>query len=112
MIVKFVGERKESWEDYLDTCVYAYNNTSRHESLKFSPFELMFGRKAVLPIELETATEDPEEVLKAFHAHEDEGEADHPLWSREGRNWSRPRTFWLHRRKLTTESIPILQFSL
>ena len=51
MLVKFIGEKKETWEDYLDTCIYAYN-TSRHESSRFTPFELMFGRKAVLPIDL------------------------------------------------------------
>ena len=51
MLVKFIGEKKESWEDYLDTCIYAYN-TARHESSKFTPFELMFSRKAVLPIDI------------------------------------------------------------
>ena len=42
---------------YLDTCVYAYN-TSRHESTKFTPFELMFGRKAVLPVEIDMEKKD------------------------------------------------------
>lgn len=31
--------------------VYAYN-TSKHESSKFTPFEVMFGRKAVLPVDV------------------------------------------------------------
>ena len=57
MLVKFIAEKKESWEDYLDTCVYAYN-TSRHESSLFTPFQLMFGRRAVLPIELDKDTAD------------------------------------------------------
>ena len=55
MIVKFVAAKKETWEDYLDTCIYAYN-TSRHESSLFTPFELMFGRKAVLPIDLSSGS--------------------------------------------------------
>ena len=38
--------------DLLDTCIYAYN-TSVHESTSFTPFEVMFGRKAVLPIDVE-----------------------------------------------------------
>ena len=52
MLVKFVADKKESWADYLDLCVYAYNS-SRHESSKFSPFEVMFGRRAVLPVDFD-----------------------------------------------------------
>ena len=55
MLVKFIDSKKERWEDYLDTCVYAYN-TSRHESSKFTPFEVMFGRQAVLPVDLDGAS--------------------------------------------------------
>ena len=44
MLVKFIDKKKDTWEDYLDTCVFAYN-TARHESSKFTPFELMFGRR-------------------------------------------------------------------
>ena len=50
MFVKYVQEKKQAWEDYLSTCVYAYN-TSKHESSKFCPFTVMFGRSAVLPID-------------------------------------------------------------
>ena len=45
MLVKFVAEKQKHWEDFLDTCTFAYN-TSVHESALFSPFEIMFGRKA------------------------------------------------------------------
>ena len=64
--MKFVQEKKETWESYLDTCIYAYN-TSRHESSLFTPFELMFGRKAVIPVDLDNGSEhaqpDAEEVF-------------------------------------------------
>ena len=59
MLVKFIGEKKDSWEDYLDTCIYAYN-TSKHESSKFTPFELMFSRIAVLPVDIQSDAELPE----------------------------------------------------
>ena len=39
------------WDDLLGTCIYAYN-ISVHESTSFTPFEVMFGRKAVLPIDV------------------------------------------------------------
>ncbi|KAL5515024.1 hypothetical protein EMCRGX_G000133 [Ephydatia muelleri] len=51
MIVKYVSSRKELWDEYLDACLFAYN-TSRHESSLHTPFEVMFGRNAVIPIEL------------------------------------------------------------
>lgn len=71
MLVKFVAERKDTWEEFLDTCVFAYN-TSRHDSSKywpilmiviyywhnitsyrFTPFEIMFGRRAIHPVDVE-----------------------------------------------------------
>ena len=51
MLIKFVGQNKSTWSDYLDTCVFAYN-TSQQDSTKFTPFELMFGRQATLPIDI------------------------------------------------------------
>ena len=52
MLAKFVSKKTYEWSSYLDTCVFAYN-TSRHESSKYPPFTLMFGRQATLPIDVE-----------------------------------------------------------
>ena len=52
MLVKFIGERKDLWEQFLDSCLYAYN-TSRHESTHYSPYKLKFGRKPILPIDVD-----------------------------------------------------------
>ena len=54
MIVKFIASQKESWQDFLDACIYAYN-TSLHESTHFTPFQLMFGRQAILPIDINSS---------------------------------------------------------
>ena len=45
MLVKFVSTKKHEWSKYIDTCVFAYN-TSRHDSTKFTPSEIMFNRTA------------------------------------------------------------------
>ena len=65
MLVKFIESKKETWQDYLDTCVYAYN-TSRHDSSKFTPFELMFGRQAVLPVDIRSDASKIEAVDEVF----------------------------------------------
>ena len=45
MQVKFAASKKNQWDEFLDTCVFAYNTSRQHE--------LMFGRKATLPIDIE-----------------------------------------------------------
>ena len=62
MLIKFIDSKKDSWEDYLDTCVYAYN-LAKHESSKFSPFEVMFGSRAVLPVDFDGARASEGELL-------------------------------------------------
>lgn len=66
MVVKFTNGRKDQWDEYLDTCVFAYNS-AHHESTKYSPFDLMFGRKAVLPVDLEHEPRDGKHLLAEFH---------------------------------------------
>ena len=66
MLVKFVEDKREEWDTVLDGCIFAYN-TSKHASSLYSPFEIMFGRKAVLPIEFSTDEDRavPEELQDA-----------------------------------------------
>ena len=51
---------------YLDTSVFAYN-TAKQESTLYSPFELMFGKKANLPVDINYASQDGEELLKDYN---------------------------------------------
>ena len=70
MLSKFIQSRKSAWSSYLDTCVFAYN-TSRHVSTHFTPFQLMFGRCAVLPIDIDLWRASPEEVAVKFNLMEE-----------------------------------------
>ena len=81
MLVKFVNSKKQKWSSFLDTCVFAYN-TSRHESSKFTPFQMMFGRRATLPIDLETSRTTPEEKAEKY-VRAEEGDPDERFVNRE-----------------------------
>ena len=52
MLSSFVSSRQDDWDLWVDSVVYAYN-TSLHESLGLSPYEVVFGRTPRLPFELE-----------------------------------------------------------
>ena len=63
MLEKFVAGKLEHWDEFLDTCIFAYN-TSVHESALFSPFEIMFSRNTTLPIDLVMAKQHGAERLQ------------------------------------------------
>lgn len=50
-LLKYVGEKQDDWDLYLDAVLFSYR-VSRQDNTKFSPFFLMYGRNARLPIEL------------------------------------------------------------
>ena len=52
MIRKYVHENKKNWDNFLDALSYTYN-TYCHESTLHPLFEVMFVRKAILPIDLD-----------------------------------------------------------
>ena len=51
-LIKYVETEEDDWDEYLDAILFSYR-TSIHASTKYTPFFLMFGREAVLPIELQ-----------------------------------------------------------
>ena len=52
ILSSFVNDHSNNWDDVLDQAVFAYN-TSIHESTGLSPYEMVFGREARMPIEVE-----------------------------------------------------------
>jgi len=62
MIVKYIEQKKDKQEDYLDTWVFSYN-MSKQDSTQHSPFEFIFAWKPVLPIDINTEGKDPAIIL-------------------------------------------------
>ena len=52
--VKFVNDNQlqDDWDVHIKSILFAYR-TCKNDSTKFTPFELIFGRAPVLPIEME-----------------------------------------------------------
>eukprot|EP00253_Pinus_taeda_P024011 PITA_24011 len=48
MLCNYVMHQPGKWEEYLHLVEFAYNN-GYHESLKISPFEVLYGRKCTIP---------------------------------------------------------------
>ncbi len=51
MISMYVNTLHNDWDEYLDYITFAYN-TSRHASTGMTPFLLLYGREALLPVDV------------------------------------------------------------
>lgn len=50
MLRTCVGARQDDWDLLLSQCEFALNN-SKHSGVEFSPFEVIFGFPASLPLD-------------------------------------------------------------
>ena len=64
MLVKAITGQKELCDEFIhvDSAVFAYN-TSCHESSCYAPFEVMFGHKAIFPIDVDLKSVSPDKLL-------------------------------------------------
>ena len=44
----FINDHQNDWDEWLDFATFSYN-TNTHTSTKFTPYEVLFGRRAYLP---------------------------------------------------------------
>lgn len=53
-VVQMVTEKQADWDDFLDPVLFLFR-TSANPTTKFTPYSLMFNRKANLPNEVQTS---------------------------------------------------------
>jgi hypothetical protein len=58
MLSGFANENQDNWDKLLKGLAFAYN-ISVHASTNHTPYELMFGRRPKLPIDLVVPEADP-----------------------------------------------------
>ncbi len=68
MLSSFVSNRKDDWDLWLDSVTFAYN-TSRHDVLGVSPYEVVFGRAPRLPLKLELGMPLSNPATRNEHIH-------------------------------------------
>ncbi|KAL5457687.1 hypothetical protein EMCRGX_G034973 [Ephydatia muelleri] len=56
-LVKYNNADQDDWDEHLESVLFSYR-TSVHATTKYTPFFLMYGREAVLPIQLHTSNVD------------------------------------------------------
>lgn len=64
--MKNVKAEKKNWGEYLDICIFACN-TSHHKSTPLSPFSVMFGRKAYLPVDICISNSKQKKILRRWY---------------------------------------------
>ena len=60
-IVKYLNPEQDDWDEHIDAILFSYR-TSIHALTKFTPFYLMYGREAVLPVELQMTDQTVEKL--------------------------------------------------
>ncbi len=68
-LLKFVSEEMNDWDLYLDSILFSYR-VSRQDSTKASPFFLVYGRQAKLPIEFNLKNDKDEVVEEPNTSHD------------------------------------------
>jgi hypothetical protein len=64
MITCFTRRKGRDWDAHLDELTYAFN-TAVHSTTKFTPYQLMFGRKPKIPLDMFDPSSKTESPLSA-----------------------------------------------
>ena len=54
-IAKLLSDKEKDWDEYIEAVLLAYR-TSKHETTGFTPFQLLYGKQAKLPVDLKVVT--------------------------------------------------------
>ena len=56
-LAKYVSDYGDTWDTFLNAALFAYRTVQNHTT-KYTPFKLLYGREAVLPIDLQETNQE------------------------------------------------------
>ena len=56
-LAKYVSDYSDSWDTFLESALFAYRTTQNHTT-KYTPFKLLYGHEAKLPLDLQETNQD------------------------------------------------------
>ena len=68
LLLKVLNSNATDWAFVMEDVLFAHRVTT-HVSTKYSPFELLYNRKAILPIDIEHNTKDLSNLCQPFHIY-------------------------------------------
>ena len=74
-LLKYISKEETQWDLYLDSILFSYC-VSRQDSTRHSPFYLVYGRNAKLPIEFDSVPTQESESGKKGDNNHNENDAD------------------------------------
>ena len=87
-LANFAQDKRETWDENVCEVVYSYN-TAVQESTKHTPFESMFGRMAILPVDISAAGNyDPDDMIKQFDEAKEPDEEESKAKRQKMANWT------------------------
>jgi hypothetical protein len=71
-LAKYVSDYGDTWDNFLNAALFAYRTVQNHTT-KYTPFKLLYGREAVLPLDLQQANhvDDNEPIESQLQRHID-----------------------------------------
>jgi hypothetical protein len=62
-LAKYVSDYGDTWDTFLNAALFAYRTVQNHTT-KYTPFKLLYGREAVLPIDLQGTNQETNKLTE------------------------------------------------
>jgi hypothetical protein len=61
-LAKYVSDYGDTWDTFINAALFAYR-TNQNSTTKYIPFKLLYGREAILPMDLQGSENQSNEAM-------------------------------------------------